>query len=84
MIVTLIACGVAAVTRHIAIGAVTFALSLLVLAIVSEVLAECADRRADTLKGLLDPDRLQLPADLTINDVVLWQDTVEQAQKQDV
>src|SRR5207253_1597140 len=72
LLVTLIACGVAAVTRHIAIGAVPFAISVLVITIVFEALSNRADRRADTLKGLLDPDRLKLPADLTLNDVVLW------------
>jgi uncharacterized protein YacL len=80
--IALVACVIAFITRHLAIGAIAFAVSVLVATIVFEVLSDRADKRADTLKGLLDPDRLQLPKDLTLNDVVLWQETVEQAETQ--
>lgn len=82
LIVTLIASAISAVMHQAGIGTVTFAASVLVLTIVFEVLSARADKREDTLKGLLDPNRLQLPDGLTLNDVVLWQETVEEAQVQ--
>ena len=78
--VTLIGIVVAIVTQHPGTGLVPFAISVLILSIVFEVLADRADGRQNHLKGLLDPDRLVLPKDLSIDDVVLWKDTVENAQ----
>lgn len=82
-LICLLACAMSIAIQEPGIALATFGISVLLGTIIFEVTHERSERRDKMLRqAVLGSDTPQLPDNLTLNDVISWQRTVEQANTQ--